>query len=438
MEVAMVRLRSRTSAAALPLVLLTVLLLPTAAAADVTTTVVSGPAAGVVHGQVATLVATVTAPVSVPTGDVQFTLDGIALGTAALSPTGTAQVHTAPLRAGSHAVRAFYLGAAGFDKSDGTATLPVARAGTATTVTLTPSTGAVAGQNIDFDVQVVPTTTPLDTPTGTIALSVFGTQLMDAPLGADGFVRGYLRLPPLTVNAVVLYSGDQAYAPSQTAVALTVNKAGTAVVLAASPAQPAVGDALTVTATVDSLAPSMWWPSGQLIRAIDGQTLSGAVTFDGSGLGTNQFAHAFTAPGLHRVTAHFTGDEAFGASDAALDVTVTGTAQSPRTTPVKPSGLSLKATPKRDRRAPYRFAISGRLQLPSGASPSDAARGKVTVDAKLKGKRVARKTTTVDSAGRFKTTITLPRKGSASITAKFAGNARVASVSARAISVRAG
>ena len=71
---------------------------------------------------------------------------------------------------------------------------------------------------------------------------------------------------------------------------------------------------------------------------------------------------------MHRVTAHFTGDEDFGASDAALDVTVPALPGAPpRQTVTAARRLSVKAAPKRDRRAPYRFAISGALEMPSGA-----------------------------------------------------------------------
>ena len=86
----------------------------------------------------------------------------------------------------------------------------------------------------------------------------------------------------------------------------------------------------------------------------------------------------------------------------------------------------------RDRESGFVVMIKGSVAKSAGCS------GKVTVEAKLKNKRVARKTATVSSACRFSSAITLPRKGTASITASFTGNARITAVTARAVKVRAG
>jgi len=93
---------------------------------------------------------------------------------------------------------------------------------------------------------------------------------------------------------------------------------------------------------------------------------------------------------------------------------------------------------KRDGRPPYRFTVSGALRLPSGVAKADGCAGKVTVEAKLKAKRVARKTASLNAACQFKTTLTAPRKGSISITAAFTGTASVAALSARTVRVTAG
>jgi hypothetical protein len=165
----------------------------------------------------------------------------------------------------------------------------------------------------------------------------------------------------------------------------------------------------------------------------------GTITLDGSG-GTAQFTRSFASPGEHAVTAHFAGDEDFLAADAALVETITGP---PSIVPValRPAaarGLSITVAPKRDRRAPYRFTVLGVLRLPSTVTKADGCTGKVTVDAKLKTKRVARKSATITSACRFKATLTAPRKGALSITAAFAGSARIAAIGTRAVQVRAG
>lgn len=239
---------------------------------------------------------------------------------------------------------------------------------------------------------------------------------------------------------------------------MTVSRAGTTVALSASPNPAMVNQSVTFIIAVDSLAPSMWWPSGELTAAVDGQPVPGSVTLDGSGSG-GQFGRSFSSAGTHHVTAHFAGDEDFLASDAALDETVNapgianasavnapGIANAAASTPVPltPTAraaarrLSMTVAPKRDRRRPYRFTISGSLMLPSNVTKAVGCTGKVNVVAKMKTKRVARKAATVSSACRFKTTVTVPRKGSVSITAAFAGNARITAITASAVKVQAG
>ena len=97
---------------------------------------------------------------------------------------------------GNRAVQAIYSGATGFDPSSGSTTLTVARAKTTTAVTITPSTGAVAGQDLGFQVGVTPTTPALGVPTGTITATVGGMPFIQEPLpptasfaAASGFPR---------------------------------------------------------------------------------------------------------------------------------------------------------------------------------------------------------------------------------------------------------
>lgn len=194
----------------------------------------------------------------------------------------------------------------------------------------------------------MPTTPAFGVPTGTIAVTVGSMPSLQETLAADGFVRGGLRIPALSVTMVIAYSGDAAYEGSASTATVTVGKAGTVIMLTAAPNPARIGEQVTFTALVDSLAPSMWWPSGLLTGTIDGQPVPGTVTLDGSG-GSGQFGRAFTTPGLHRVTAGFAGDEDFTASEAALDVTVTALPGAPpRQTVTAARRLSVKAAPKRD------------------------------------------------------------------------------------------
>jgi large repetitive protein len=415
-----------------------------ASADEPTATAITLPVIQPVHGQTATLTATVddtTTPATVPLGSVQFYLDGSPIGAAVALTGHTAQVQTPALAAGTHPVRAAYIPSAGFIASEGTASLTVARATTTTLLRITPATTGVTGQDLAVEAAVTPAQPALGSPTGAVSFFVNGQKLGDDTLDGDGVSRGTVELPAVSITIVVTYSGDNHYAGSSSSTAVTVNRAGTVIALSASPNPAFVNQTVTFSLMVDSVAPSMWWPSGDLSSAVDGQPVPGAITLDGTG-GTAQFTRTFASAGAHHITAHFAGDEDFLAADAALDETVNALA----TTPASPKpatrtaarGLSVKVAPKRDRRSPYRFTISGSLQLPSSVTKADGCSGKVTVEAKLKTKRVARKTAALTSACRFKTTVTAPRKGAISIAAKFAGNATIAAVSAHAVKVTAG
>jgi hypothetical protein len=442
MHLSQVGAASRIAAA---LIVLGLLVVPAVAAADdVTTTTVTAPPT-LAHGQTATLTATVddtTTPATVPLGSVQFSLDGATIGNPVALSGHTAQLQTAALRTGMHPVAATYLPSPGFLGSAGSTTLTVAPGNTTTLLRVTPDRSGVAGQDIAIDA-TVSATNPLGPPTGSVTFSVNGIRIGDAGLDGDGVARGAVELPAVSFTLVAAYPGDDNYGPSAGSASVSVNQAGTVIALTASPNPAVIGQSVAFNLFVDSLDPSRWWPSGLLTSAVDGLAVPGAIRLDGDGSSVG-FNRTFSTGGVHHVTAHFTGDENFLAADAALDETVTAPATTTTraatnpAAPAKPRGLSLKVAPKRDKRAPYRFAVSGSLQLPSTVAKADRCGGKVTIEAKLKAKRVARKTVSLNSACQFKTTLTAPRKGSISITAAFAGTAGIAAVSARAVRVTAG
>jgi hypothetical protein len=417
-----------------------------AAADDATTTTVAVPATQPAHGQTATLTANVddtTTPATVPLGSVQFYLDGSPIGGAVALSGHTAHVQTAALRTGQHPVRGVYVPSPGFSPSEGSTTLTVAPANTTTILRVTPATAGVAGQDLALEATVA-AANPLGPPTGSVTFFVNGVRIDNVALDVNGASRSTVELPATSFTLLAAYQGDGNYAASSGSASVSVNQAGTVIALTASPNPAAIGQPVAFSLFVDSLAPSMWWPSGVLSSAVDGQAVPGAITLGGDGSIVG-FTRTFGTAGVHHVTAHFTGDEDFLAADAALDETVAAPATAPATPastrpagPATARGLSLKVAPKRDKRPPYRFTVSGSLQLPSTVAKADGCTGKVTIDAKLKAKRVARRTVSLSSACQFKTTLTAPRKGSISITAAFAGTASITAVSARAVRVTAG
>ena len=103
-------------------------------------------------------------------------------------------------------------------------------------------------------------------------------------------------------------------------------------------------------------------------------------------------------------------------------------AQSPYyTTKIDPS-LTVKAKPKRDRKAPFKYTVSGTLKL-NGAEES-ACEGRVRVRLTRGSKTVVKKNTTVKSNCKYSRKVTAkksllrkaPRSGKLKVTARFFGN----------------
>jgi hypothetical protein len=101
---------------------------------------------------------------------------------------------------------------------------------------------------------------------------------------------------------------------------------------------------------------------------------------------------------------------------------------------VKPR-VRLRVSPRRDRNAPYRFRISGRLILPRGVTRAQACgSGAVSVKARAGRRTVARKRVRLSSKCRFRERITirLHRPRRLLLVATFDGNRALTSARARA------
>ncbi|WP_170179262.1 Ig-like domain-containing protein [Solirubrobacter pauli] len=396
--------------------------IPERSAAQLTTrTTVSIAEGELVHGDAASVTATVTGD-SRPAGFVRFRVDDRQLGPLVALDDGVARAATRPLTAGRHRIEAQFVPQGASAASTGATEIDVARAPTATALRVAPAS-PVTGELISVDAAVTSSTPPFGAPTGVVSAAVDGAPPVALPVAPDGVARGVIRLAAGTHSAVLIYEGDAHYARSAGTGTVVVGKAGTVVTLSAAPDPAFVDEEVTFTVAIASLAPSAWWPSGLLTGAVDGIPVPGSAQITGQGESAD-FLATFEGPGTHVATAHFTGDAHYLPADASVRVTVRerSVAPSPRTA----RGVALRVTPKRDRRAPYTFAVRGTVAKGAGC------RGKVTVNARRNGRRVARRTANVTRACTFATTFTSARRGALSVTAAFAG------ADARAVTVRAG
>jgi hypothetical protein len=111
------------------------------------------------------------------------------------------------------------------------------------------------------------------------------------------------------------------------------------------------------------------------------------------------------------------------------------------TTPKAQPRLTIKATPRRDRHAPFRYRVSGKLRPPSGVS--GGCSGSVSIKFHRPGHgTVASATATVKSNCQYSKSVTvsqspLARRGTLTVTGHFGGNSVLTSAS-NSTSVRYG
>jgi hypothetical protein len=284
---------------------------------NATETVVDQPVT-VVHGQATSFTATVspTDGTGVPTGTVQFSVDGQAFGPAVGLVAGVATTPaTDSLSTGAHAVTAVYSGDGDFFSSTSTPrTQTVARAGTTTTLSSDVSP-TVHGQTVTFTAEVDVVAPGVGAPTGGVQFNVDGQPFGTAvPLAGDTATLAIANLSTGNHAIDATYNGNADFAPSSSAV-LThgVDKAGASVELSTSEANAVAGEPLTFTADVSAIGPGAGTPGGTVQFAVDGVDLGDPVALTG-GTATSPTAHLDA--GSHLVTADYAGDADFaGAQD---------------------------------------------------------------------------------------------------------------------------
>ncbi|MGP4004866.1 beta strand repeat-containing protein, partial [Streptomyces sp. 8N706] len=246
--------------------------------ASTTTTVTTTPDPSV-YGQDVMFSATVTsvAPgAGTPTGTVTFTIDGTSTLTGTLAG-GVATVTHSALAAGSHTVEAAYNGDASFTPSTGSDAHTVDRAATTTAVSSSPDP-SVFGQPVVFTAAVAPVAPGVGTPTGTVTFTISGGGgTTTVPVDTDGTATLTLNALPSGSHSVnATYNGDTNYTPSTGTDTHTVNQAATTTTVTSSPDPSALGQTVTIRATVDAELAVTGTPSGTVTFVISG---SGGGTF---------------------------------------------------------------------------------------------------------------------------------------------------------------
>ena len=270
----------------------------------------SGPS---VFGSLVTFTASVAPTVVDPlnpgrtvNGNVEFVIDGAAVGTTALV-NGQATYQTAALGGGSHTVIARYLGF-GPDVASTSATVTQAVAKAPTSITLTQSsTTSRYYQPVTFTARVTPATA-----TGSVQFVVDGVGLTPVALvgGQATLTAVTLAVRNHTVSVRYLGSNDYLASPS---VALThsVIRSATTVALVSNRNPSTRGTRVTFTATVTPVAPGAGVPTGTVRFRVDGNNVGTAVTLVG-GVATYQISNL--SVGRHTITAVYSGSANYSTS----------------------------------------------------------------------------------------------------------------------------
>ena len=282
-----------------------------------TTTTVSSSLNPSTYGRAVTFTASVQAPQGInPSGTVTF-MDGSAtLGSANLS-NGSAQLTLPGLAAGSHSITAAYGGNTYLTGSTSTGLAQsVSSASSATTVSSSVNP-AVFRQSVVLSATIQPAFG--GGATGTVTFLDGAVALGSSPVSGSA---AQLSLSWLAVGSHAItaeYSGDSNVAGSTSAaLTQTVSQAATTTTVT-SAANPAVFEQ-SVTFSVRIQSSSTGTPTGT-VTLLDGSSSLGSTALPANGVA--QFAISSLVPGVHAISASYSGDANFGGStSAALTQTI--------------------------------------------------------------------------------------------------------------------
>jgi ELWxxDGT repeat protein len=282
-------------------------------------TLVSGQLVGFVA-----VVANTSGPFGIPTGQVQFKVDGTNLGSPVTLQNGVARLPDQLSATGSpHTITAAYTNSDGnFVGGSKTLTQAVAKDGTKTI--LTSVTSAVSGQVVVFTATINPVAPGSGTPTGTVDFKDGASDLTPGGIslsaGRAFFSTSSLGLGSHTITAS--YSGEASFTLSSgnDLNSLVVNKASTRTVMTSFPDPSVFGQVVSFTVAVIALAPSQGTPTGT-VTFTDGATTIGTVTVNTVGRAT--FTTSSLSRGNHAINANYGGDAKFlTSSDMGFGETV--------------------------------------------------------------------------------------------------------------------
>jgi len=279
----------------------------------------SGP---VVFRQAVTFTATVNAvapAAAVPSGSVQFVIDGSNQGAAVtLNGTGptTATLAVSTLSAGLHSIDVVYSGNGNLANTTSPSLIYAVSQASSKTVVSSPGP-VVYGQTVVFTASVTAVLPGAGTPTGTVTFDIDSI-----PEGIGSLVSGVATFADSSLSVstghvvTAFYTGDGNFQISDNTLTpfnQVVGKATTGTTL--TPTVTVVTDQpITFTASVNPVAPGNGAPTGSVTFVVDNGNLSPAATVTN---GVATFVDPGLSAGTHTVSAVYGGDGNFFGSGSS-------------------------------------------------------------------------------------------------------------------------
>ena len=111
---------------------------------------------------------------------------------------------------------------------------------------------------------------------------------------------------------------------------------------------------------------------------------------------------------------------------------------------VRPTAISVRVTPRRDRTLPYTFRTTGRISLPRGVAAASGCVGRVAVQVKRRSNTIStrrvslRRDCTFASRVTFRPGERLPPRGTLRFQVRFLGNAALLAIRTTTVTVAFG
>jgi hypothetical protein len=303
-----------------------------------------------VRGQKVTFTAKVAPLVKgapTPLGTVAFVEGTTTLGVVNLSK-GSATFNTTTLGAGEHPVVARYGGDAHFGSGESEALVQGVAKATTQVALVSSLNPAPYGSAATLKATVKAVAPGAGMLAGTVTFSEGETVLGTVQLAGANATLSLKGLPPGTHGITAAYSGDVNYEPGESApISQTIIKATTETILTSTLNPAPYGSSANLKATVKTVAPGGGTPPGT-VTFREGETVLATVPLSN---GTAKYALKSAPPGIHPITAIYSGGGNHGASEAAIEQTITKAATelvlaSSKNPAPKGSSGSLRATLK--------------------------------------------------------------------------------------------